>query len=225
MKITILFLTIIFLGACSSNPKSNKTQIFWIDSIMSPCKTATNDSCLRYQSGKSINDKNWDILDYPINGFDFETGFLYKIRIKEIADSQKLQKGLNYQLVEILEKQKDSKIKLHDIWVLKAMKKKKIFPQKKYNNNRIPSIEFNLRTMKIFGNDGCNSITGDISLLGQRNIEVSKILANQMACPDMSTPNEFNLLLSKVKTYYFKGRYLYLLNSNGKELLQLLKVD
>ncbi|HBL80582.1 MAG TPA: heat-shock protein HslJ, partial [Aequorivita sp.] len=64
---------------------------------------------------------------------------------------------LKYSLVKVIEKNRDEKMRLHDIWALKAINGEAI---DRDNFQKQPVLEIHLNEMKIFGNDGCNTMFG-----------------------------------------------------------------
>lgn len=110
--------------------------------------------------------------------------------------------------------------RLHDIWMTATIDGNPI--------NRMvktPRLEINLTEMKIFGNDGCNEYNGTIEQVSPTALTFGKIASTRMMCENMDVTNRFNAALSKVSSYKLDGLKLHLMDSNGKEVLSLIKTD
>lgn len=85
---------------------------------------------------------------------------------------------------------------------------------------RQPFILFSSETGRITGNNGCNSITGTYTLLGNNHIEIGNLSSTRMACPEpkMEQAGRFNEALSKADNYTVKNRILSLHKAKMAEL-------
>jgi heat shock protein HslJ len=72
--------------------------------------------------------------------------------------------------------------RLHDIWVLDSINNKKISAEDFMKGN--PLLELNLTENKIYGNTGCNNISGAIEVLGKK-IHFGRLATTRIACKDM----------------------------------------
>jgi heat shock protein HslJ len=76
--------------------------------------------------------------------------------------------------------------------------------------NRVPFFEINIEKRNLTGNDGCNTIGGNIEIQGSR-IKFGDILSTQMGCTKKSIYTIIaNLIRNNIASYYFKEGKLYL---------------
>ena len=112
--------------------------------------------------------------------------------------------------------------KLHDIWALTEIN------GEKYTDDmasRRPLLEINVGEKRINGNDGCNSMFGQLETLTQDSISFGAIGSTKMMCAQMNIPDAYGKALSEVTTYSLSNLSLTLFNQKGKELLVFKKVD
>lgn len=91
-------------------------------------------------------------------------------------------------------------------WILDKIKN---IPQagKDYRTG-LPMLQFNLPAKKMSGNDACNSINGNIEIMGKQ-IKFSAFISTKMACNNNAAEYIFsNLLSNNLVTYYIKNNYL-----------------
>ena len=69
-------------------------------------------------------------------------------------------------------------------------------------NQFFPSIGFNTKDGRVYGNSGCNRLTGTFDLDGKPGqIDLSKLGSTRMMCPDMTLERNVLSALSQVKKY------------------------
>lgn len=110
--------------------------------------------------------------------------------------------------------------RLHDIWITKRISGNPI-----NRMTAIPTIEFNLTEMRIFGNDSCNEFSGELLEVTEKEIIFGEIAATAKMCNKMEVADRFHQALSEVVTYQLNELNLTLLNENGEEVLSFLKGD
>ena len=165
-------------------------------------------------------EEDWKLYYGEIEGFDYEPGYEYKIRVNKLvitnppADAA----GFRYQLVEVLDKKAPEWMGLHDIWALESIKGKTIELEKRPFMELFPGQE------KVQGFAGCNQFFGKIKATGE-SIQFEELGSTKMFCSDkMEVENEFLTTLRAVDNYYIKD--LRLILSEGKQQLMVLrKVD
>lgn len=212
-------------NSTSYNLKSNE-QIYWINSHKVECTGVAPMVCIQIQKSETVDAGNWQLFYDSIKGFEFEEGYIYKLIVREIkqpksevpADSS----SIAYELVEIIEKNSDNSLKLHDIWALISIKDAKINLK---DFQKHPQLEINLTDNRVMGNDGCNNFRGEIKTVDSKHLEFDKLAGTRMACPNMKLSDEINSSLTQVKSYQINNLQLALYNSNGTELLRYKKVD
>jgi putative lipoprotein len=114
-----------------------------------------------------------------------------------------------------------NKILLNDIWVLKKVKNNAIDIKKLKQID----LEFNMKTNKFYGTDGCNRIFGGFKEFTNDKLIFGPIASTRMACSNMKISYEYLNYLKKVKSFKIENLKLYLLDEDNKTLLEYLKVD
>jgi heat shock protein HslJ len=186
-------------------------------------------NCLQVQKNESIEKGKWQNFYSPIEGFKFETGYIYKLSVTEekINPAQAPADGssIKYTLVEVLEKKPDPKFRIHDIWALEAIDGQIVERPDENDRMQIPSIEINLTEMKIMGTDGCNNFFGSVKNIEDDELTFGPLGATMKMCFNMDIPNKFNAAINKVSKYKVENLRLYFFDNAGVELLRFKKVD
>lgn len=212
------------LQSCSTNkPQASKNTIYWIGSYKTDCYGVGKMKCLSVQKSEQIDDSKWQLFYSPIEGFDFEEGYLKKIEVKEEALNPKNvpadASSVKYTLVREIEKKVDFKALLSGKWLLSSLNDNPI-----NRSVTLPKMEISLTQMKVSGNGGCNNYNGTIKTLTAQNIEFGDIASTQMACVNRNIEHEFLQALGAAATYQIKGPGLTFFNKEGKKILSFLKV-
>ena len=171
MKYVLILAATILMASCATQKHTTSNpQIYWVNSLKVPCTGVAPMQCLQVQKNESIEKGKWLNFYSPIEGFKFETGYIYKLSVSEekINPAQVPAEGssMKYTLVEVLEKRPDPKFRIHDIWALEAIDGQIVEKPDENDRMQTPSIEINLAEMRIVGTDGCNNFFGPI-----KNIE------------------------------------------------------
>ncbi|MBO9701997.1 MAG: META domain-containing protein [Sporocytophaga sp.] len=111
--------------------------------------------------------------------------------------------------------------RLHDIWALRSFNGKQIDAAN--FDKGIPYLEFNIREGKIFGNAGCNAISGSF-IQSKSIIAIGSIASTKMLCNAYSFEQGFLSALSQ-KNFKYKFDGLKLTLSDEKSVLEFSKVD
>lgn len=119
----------------------------------------------------------------------------------------------------------DDSLRLHDIWVLRSISSNGLPAEMDYNDAKMPVLEIHVAEKKIFGNDGCNDMFGNIETLDATSISFGKIGSTKMYCPNMVLPTAYTKALLLVRTYKLKGLELFFFDLRDKEILRFQKVD
>lgn len=220
-KYGLLIAVVTILASCA--PKAN-ISTYWINSIKVDCETIAPTECLMIQKGEVINPTAWENLYAPIQGFDFEMGYLYQIQVEEkqlaAQDIPADASSIEYSLVKVLKKEADPKLRLNDIWVCSTLLGKEVT-----SSEKPITLEIHLKDRRIMGNDGCNNFNGGIETVGQDILKLGPVMGTRMMCQEMEMPDNFNMALYKVEKYEIKDMTLYLYCEEGNELMTLKKVD
>lgn len=226
--LAFVFLALLFMGCSPKTDKIASANIhtYWIDSSRVPCTGVAPQQCLRVKKGTATE---WQYFYSSIEGFDYEPGNIYQLRVKETqrsaAETPADGSSIIYSLVEVVEKKSDTKLRLYDIWALETISGEEVDFIDKAKGLQHPSIEFNLTDMRVIGTDGCNQFQGTIEVATNTELRLEGIFGTEMACPDMVIPQQINQALSEVRAYRIKGLNLQLLNDTGTVILRYRKVD
>ncbi|WP_425639315.1 DUF4377 domain-containing protein [Algoriphagus yeomjeoni] len=225
---TILFLfisTILAAVACERQSEEN-TETWWINSAKMDCVGEGQMSCLEIQKGPEIKPGEWELFYSSIEGFDYEPGIIYQIKVKVTdretptpADaSSKI-----YELEEILSKESDPALRLTNIW--KITKVGDIENPTGFKNNESLTFEFNASNKTYVGKMGCNSVRGEIKENDGEKLLLGSGASTMMACPDMTIENTISKALINTRGYKLENNQLYMMNESGETLIIFQAVD
>ncbi len=104
-------------------------------------------------------------------------------------------------MIQIIEKKNNLRFAIHDIWILESLNGN---PINSDSISKRPQIEINVTKMKVFGNNGCNQISGGIKTLNETDIEFEfgHLISTLMMCPNMKLPKELSKALAITKKVY-----------------------
>lgn len=218
--LVLLLLVLISPGQAMNNESTLRVNSFTVQ-----CEGVGPMTCLQVQEGDSPEPGKWDNFYSSIEGFTYEAGYLYRLRIrKETLENVPADaSSIRYVLVEVLEKTRDPKININDIWAVTAIQGEPI--DMREDRQAAPLIEVSLSAMRVMGKDGCNNFTGQIAEFDDGVIEFGPIATTRMMCPDMSVPEKFNPAMQLVSNYRLEPGRLILLDSDGNELIACRKID
>lgn len=220
----LLILPPLLLSCKTTNVQEVNTTTYWVNSSRIPCTGVAPMHCLQIRKEGS---GTWQLLYSDIEGFEYEPGYLYRIRVRaEQLDPQEVPadaSAIRYRLVAVKEKVPDRRLRLHDIWVLTTLEGRVVRPPD-HGQSMQPYIEFHIRDNRYMGFDGCNTFTGSIDAVEQNNIRLGPALGTKIRCADMTVADAFLRLLSRSDTYRISGLTLTLLEGDA-ELLKFQKTD
>ncbi len=224
MKNIWLWGIIALVSACGTQKAGQ--EILWVNSYTQTGAGVGPRQCLLTQTNDTIDPAAWQMFYNSIEGFDYQSGYLYKLSVKkEELDPKTVPADastLKYTLVKVMEKQEDLKLRLNDIWLLTKIKGA-VVEAAQVNT---PQMEIHLRDGRIHGNDGCNSFNGAITQIGQKELRFGPIAATKKFCVNnMELPKQFHAALAKVQSYSIQNNSLALFNAAGDEVLTFKKVD
>jgi hypothetical protein len=180
-------------------------------------------SCLQIKRGDD-GAGDWQNFYTQIHGFDYQPGYLYRLRVRETdlppaqvpADAS----SIRYDLVEVVEKTRDPRFGIHDIWALQ-------YPTVPATAGNRPYIEFNVTDQRYLGDSGCASFAGDILEVGPRVLALGPPVVDETraGCADADNRPEWPSVLGRTATWRRDGLVLTLTDSGGSDILVLRKVD
>jgi heat shock protein HslJ len=186
----LLLLLVIMIGSYSC------TSTLYVAPKRTDCTGVSDQQCylIRYNPTG-----NWILHYQDIQGFDYEPGFSYKIKVKKekIKNPPMDGSSLKYTLVDVVEK-KDvtTDIALEDLvdkdWKLEYLKSNNI----QYGiENNVPTLKFSTDG-KVSGNGGCNNFFANFNLYG-RTLTIGDIGSTRMMCEEtMDLENAYFKVLS-----------------------------
>lgn len=226
--IPVLISLLLLTKACSSQPGPDE-YIYWVNSTKVPCVGVAPTNCLQVFKGEILDPTEWEFFHAPIDGFEFEPGYLYKLLLREEtlageelpADAS----SIRYTLVKILQKEKDKRLVLNHEWVLEILNGKAVKAGADTELSERPRLEIHVGEMKYMGNDGCNNYFGGIIEMDEASIRFGIGAGTRRMCPDMQVADEYNRRLPEVTSYKVEGQTLHLFDADGIELMQFQRMD
>ena len=97
--------------------------------------------------------------------------------------------------------------RLHDIWVLERINKKKLKAADFMKG--LPQLELNLTEKKVFGHTGCNMLHGSMEVTGKK-IHFGQMTTTRMSCRNMDFESSYvNSLSGRTINYKIESGKLY----------------
>lgn len=87
--------------------------------------------------------------------------------------------------------------------------------------NKLPFLQFDTQAKRVSGNNGCNSITGPLTITEGNKISFPQMASTKMACPERGE-SVFMDALNKVTNFKVDNSILTLLNGT-QELMKFTK--
>lgn len=201
------------------------TSVFIINSYRVSCTGVAPMECLQIRKEGS---DTWELFYSEIEGFQYEPGYLYRIRVREEKLDSSLvpadASSIKYTLISVEEKVRDPKLHINDIWMLQEIEGRLVPEATLPGGLKRPYIEFHLQDGRYMGMDGCNTFRGSIESVGERELRIGPAMSTRMSCGDMKIPNTFLKLLPRVEAYEYGEGTLILLQGNT-ELFKFRKTD
>jgi len=204
----------------------SKVIRYWVNSAKVDCEGVGPQTCYQIQRGDTLRDEGWELFYGEIEGFEFEPGHLFHLRVEEKkldpaslpADAS----SMKYTMVEFISRTPDIRMKLHNIYALESIKGEEINTPKDLQQ---PSLEVNVSDGRIMGTDGCNNFNAKATVGIGGNISIGPIAGTKKMCKSMKLPQAYTTALAEVKEYALRNGKLFLSDANGKILLRLRPVD
>ena len=228
-QLAIILMATLLVQCTQTTQPGPGEYIYWVNSLKVPCTGVSPTHCLQVQKAEIPDPTQWESFYASISGFEFEAGYRYKLIVKEreleAASVPADGSSIAYTLVEIMEKEKDKRLVLNDIWVLENLNGNPLIPASISEESLPPQLEIHVGEMKYNGTDGCNNIFGGIVELNESNLRFGIGAGTRMMCQKMEIPDEFNRTLPEVNNYKVRDLKLHLFDKEGKEVMQFKKID
>lgn len=225
MKIYLYFLVVI-LSVLSCEKDENKNETWWINSARKDCVGVGPMSCLQIQKGEDFDASNWQLFYDLIEGFEYEPGYIYQIKVNVTKKAEPIPadaSSLKYELVKIVSKEMDTRLRLTNIW--KVIQVGEIENPLSQKSSEALVFEFNASEMSYSGDLGCNSVRGSIKNLDESNLEFGLGASTKMACMNMSVENGILQAITNTKAYQIAENQLTLFDESGAVLMLFQAVD
>lgn len=220
----LLFISFLITN-CGSTNIEHQNSIFWIHSAKAVCIGVGKTTCFQIQRGNTVDiNKDWNLFYSQIIGFEYQPGFIYKLRLKveTIENPPADGSSIKYTLIEVLEKNKDTRYNIHDIYILRSIDGEKMDFS---NLKKHPSLEINITKMMIIGNNGCNNYSGSITALSKNNISFGPLAETKMLCANMEIPTLFSNGISRTASFKKDEQGLHFIDTTNKTVLSFKKID
>ena len=228
-QLIIIGMTILLVQVSGIAQTGPEEHIYWVNSLKVPCTAESPSHCLQVQKAEVPDPNQWESFYSPISGFEFEAGYIYKLIVKEreldVATVPADGSSIAYTLVRVLEKNKDNRLVVNDIWVLENLNGYPINSGDLSDQSNPPQLEIHVGEMKYNGTDGCNNYFGGIIELNESILRFGIGAGTRMMCEQMEVPDEYNRTLSEVHRYKVKDLKLHLFNKEDTKLMQFKKID
>lgn len=200
-------------------------RTLWVNSAKRDCTGVAPMSCLQVQEGEERGEQ-WSLFYSPIEGFEYVPGYLYKLRVEveDLAPEEVPADGSSkrYTLVEIVEKKRDTRLRVNDIWMLETIAGEPIALSPGAER---PRLEIQVAQNRVLGFAGCNTFGSVLERLGENEIVFGPLAATRKMCPDMTTETAFLAALGEVRAYAVRDGTLVLSDESGAPRLGFRKTD
>ena len=215
----IIALAVIGLQSCKT--ASNNT--LWVSGMKTECSTgAGTTNCLNIQKGEELDAQPWQNFYSNIEKFEFEEGYLKKIKIStskiNAKDVPADGSSIRYTMVKELRKIPDARVELKGSWILANMDAKPL--------NRmivLPTLDFDLTKMQFSGNGGCNTYSGQITSLETKHMKLGDALTTLKACGNENIEAKYLQKLATADFYTVNAGILTMYNKFGENILSFFK--
>lgn len=220
-KLILLASTVLILQSCSSVKEQEST--FWVSGYKVEASAGAGKmETLLINENEDVNAGTWKNFYAPIEGFQYEEGYLKQIKVKkEELDKETVPadaSSIKYTLAEEISKITDNRALLNGEWLVAKINGHVI--------NRmtvLPTMTIDLSKNSVSGSDGCNNYSGSFSALTQNELKLSPLASTRKACINENIATEYYKALAEVKSYKIQEKELSLLNDKGELLVTFIK--
>jgi hypothetical protein len=222
--VALLIVGVSFPGTAVS---ASSEAIYQVNSFRVPCVGVGPMSCLQIRRVSDGTDE-WQYFYSQIRGFDYEPGFIYRLRVRETelppeqvpADAS----AILYELIEVLEKSRDPRFAIHDVWALEQLGEARLTPA---DDQPRPYVEFNIPRSEYMVTGSCASFRGDILHVDAEELRLGSANVSPLdeVCDDDIFLAEFSTRLASAARWQRDGLSLVLSDDAGATVLTLRKID
>lgn len=224
MKKIQVLVTALLVGLSSFAQETIKIKI---KENLVPCTGVAPMECMQIQEGKS---KGWTYFYDQIEGFEFEPGFTYKLKVEKTKREGKLPADVSayqYKLKKVMSKKKVKESKVKQNAVSDIFNKKLVLTQlngKEVTNGSV-FFEMDKATNSISGKSGVNRFNSTFDY--KNNMLLIKPGMSTLMAGDpkaMELENEFNKAISTPFKVVQKGNEVQFLNANTKQVVMVFNI-
>lgn len=193
-----------------------ETKTLFVDSQLATCTGVGPMQCMRVRSDAS---QDWTLFYDTIEGFNYEAGYTYELRVSETPVENPPADGSSIKttLIEVVKKEPVATASLANTeWVYQSLKAegalKTVLPE--------TELTLNFTDTQASGNAGCNLFSGAYSQNGAQ-LSFSSLVSTERACLDAdATQQEQDFLrhLGQVTQASLNQDLLVLTDSTGAQL-------
>ncbi len=211
MKYVVLLFALTFVIQGSA-----KTKTFYVADHLVDCVGVAPQKCMLIREKQT---DEWSNFYGNIEGFNYEEGFEYliKVKVKKIKNPPADGSSLKYTLLEVLRKRKtETQVSIYNNWKITYVKGLQELSD-------YPTMVIDQNENKITGFAGCNNYFGSfqppINPSDSPKIDMSRMAMTRKMCPDMTVENTFTKCLNEVSYYKIEDGKLSFYNSSNEILL------
>jgi heat shock protein HslJ len=197
-----------------------QTKTFYLNSTQQNCTGVGPMQCLQY---KEKQNEGWKLLYQSIEGFTFEEGYFYKLKVKQVKVKNPPADGSShrYILKKEISKEKNNNMESqmgnapHGKYILSAL----LMDGKLENvSAKAYEVEFNNEDKQL-NTKICNNIGGKYTIDGQK-ISFGPMRSTRMMCPDMSYESALSKAFTEIDNLSYDRAKLHL--KKGDQILVTL---
>ena len=227
MRKSIQFLAIgilgVFISSCCSKTNVEPINI-WVNGSQVACEGVAPMQCLQIQLTDEIDDSKWELVYSGIEGFDFEEGYIYQLKVTKeelkAEDAPADASTIKYTLVEQLSKEKVP-MSIAGEWKLVSLNQKVLELD---SNQQAPQVVFDLSESTIAGHGGCNRISMGFELIDKSKIKILPGISTRMACPEPNYEDEFLQTIEGAALYQLSETNLIFYTEEGIQILNFIRL-
>lgn len=206
--ISAVLLLLLLIASCSNS----NHKIIYIADTKVDCEGVAPQKCLQIKTDENASD--WSYFYDDIEGFDYEDGYFYKLKVEiiNVKDAPADSSSKYYKLIEVLEQS----------WAPMSLDKSSWFVThlKDIDNfSRNPFIKIDPAENTISGNTSCNRFSAKIQLTENR-VEISEVSTSDLSCKDAHVEYAFLEALPHIAFYSLTNDKLLFLDKNRTLLME-----
>jgi len=213
MKNLVIILILNFVAnAC------DETKTIYVADHLADCVGVAPQKCMLIK--ETLQD-DWQYFYDKIQGFDFEEGYNYqlKVKIETVKNPPADASGIKYTLIEVLAKEKSiskKPVSINNQWKVITMKDIDVL-------DKNPMITFDSQEKRISGFSGCNNFFGDFDP-DSNELSLSKMGMTRKMCPDMKLENTFINNLRDSQTFNIENDRLLFYDKDQRVIITCVLV-